>query len=93
MTLPNFPAEIRAPQGTLPGVSSFQVHFADHDILTADDAPDGHRPASSARSSGRRTTITREQVTTVRSGETLDRGTQAQCLTALLGVGGTWTVA
>jgi 2-oxoglutarate ferredoxin oxidoreductase subunit alpha len=40
MTLPNFPAEIRAPQGTLPGVSSFQVHFADHDILTAGDAPD-----------------------------------------------------
>ena len=39
-TLPNFPAEIRAPQGTLPGVSSFQVHFADHDILTAGDAPD-----------------------------------------------------
>ena len=31
-TLPNFPAEIRAPAGTLPGVSSFQVHFADHDI-------------------------------------------------------------
>jgi 2-oxoglutarate ferredoxin oxidoreductase subunit alpha len=40
VTLPNFPAEIRAPQGTLPGVSSFQVHFADHDILTAGDAPD-----------------------------------------------------
>ena len=40
MTLPNFPAEIRAPQGTLPGVSSFQVHFADHDILTAGDSPD-----------------------------------------------------
>jgi 2-oxoglutarate ferredoxin oxidoreductase subunit alpha len=39
-TFPNFPAEIRAPQGTLPGVSSFQVHFADHDILTAGDAPD-----------------------------------------------------
>ncbi|MDP3969959.1 MAG: 2-oxoacid:acceptor oxidoreductase subunit alpha [Nocardioides sp.] len=39
-TLPNFPAEIRAPQGTLPGVSSFQVHFADHDILTPGDAPD-----------------------------------------------------
>ncbi|MFN8190207.1 MAG: 2-oxoacid:acceptor oxidoreductase subunit alpha [Nocardioidaceae bacterium] len=38
-TLPNFPAEIRAPQGTLPGVSSFQVHFADHDILTPGDAP------------------------------------------------------
>ncbi|QIX28110.1 2-oxoacid:acceptor oxidoreductase subunit alpha [Nocardioides sp. JQ2195] len=40
MTLPNFPAEIRAPQGTIPGVSSFQVHFADHDILTAGDSPD-----------------------------------------------------
>ena len=40
VTLPNFPAEIRAPQGTLPGVSSFQVHFADHDILTPGDAPD-----------------------------------------------------
>ncbi len=39
-TLPNFPAEIRAPQGTLPGVSSFQVHFADHDILTPGDRPD-----------------------------------------------------
>jgi 2-oxoglutarate/2-oxoacid ferredoxin oxidoreductase subunit alpha len=39
-TLPNFPAEIRAPQGTLPGVSSFQVHFADHDILTPGDSPD-----------------------------------------------------
>ena len=39
-TLPNFPAEIRAPQGTLAGVSSFQVHFADHDILTPGDAPD-----------------------------------------------------
>jgi 2-oxoglutarate ferredoxin oxidoreductase subunit alpha len=39
-TLPNFPAEIRAPAGTLPGVSSFQVHFADHDILTPGDDPD-----------------------------------------------------
>jgi 2-oxoglutarate ferredoxin oxidoreductase subunit alpha len=39
-TLPNFPAEIRAPAGTLPGVSSFQVHFADFDILTPGDAPD-----------------------------------------------------
>src|SRR6202167_2585849 len=38
--LPNFPAEIRAPAGTLPGVSSFQLHFADHDILTPGDAPD-----------------------------------------------------
>ncbi|WP_332880717.1 2-oxoacid:acceptor oxidoreductase subunit alpha [Streptomyces sp. NBC_00564] len=39
-TLPNFPAEIRAPQGTIPGVSSFQVHFADFDILTPGDRPD-----------------------------------------------------
>ena len=39
-TFPNFPAEIRAPAGTLPGVSSFQLHFADHDIMTAGDAPD-----------------------------------------------------
>ncbi|HXA62330.1 MAG TPA: 2-oxoacid:acceptor oxidoreductase subunit alpha [Streptosporangiaceae bacterium] len=38
-TLPNYPAEIRAPAGTLPGVSSFQLHFADHDILTPGDAP------------------------------------------------------
>ncbi|MGW7151008.1 2-oxoacid:acceptor oxidoreductase family protein, partial [Streptomyces sp. NPDC054878] len=38
-TLPNFPAEIRAPAGTLLGVSSFQLHFADHDILTPGDAP------------------------------------------------------
>ncbi len=39
-TLPNFPAEIRAPQGTLPGVSSFQLHFADHDVMTPGDSPD-----------------------------------------------------
>jgi len=39
-TLPNFPAEIRAPAGTLPGVSSFQLHFADYDILTPGDRPD-----------------------------------------------------
>ena len=39
LTLPDFPAEIRAPQGTLPGVSAFQLHFADHDITTAGDAP------------------------------------------------------
>ncbi|GAA1392441.1 2-oxoacid:acceptor oxidoreductase subunit alpha [Luteococcus peritonei] len=39
-TLPNFPAEIRAPQGTLPGVSSFQVHFANYDIVTPGDRPD-----------------------------------------------------
>ncbi len=39
-TLPNFPAEIRAPQGTIHGVSSFQLHIADHDVLTPGDAPD-----------------------------------------------------
>jgi 2-oxoglutarate/2-oxoacid ferredoxin oxidoreductase subunit alpha len=39
-TLPNFPAEIRAPQGTLPGVSSFQLQFADHNVMTPGDAPD-----------------------------------------------------
>ncbi|HYH31477.1 MAG TPA: 2-oxoacid:acceptor oxidoreductase subunit alpha [Pseudonocardia sp.] len=39
-TLPNFPAEIRAPSGTLPGVSSFQLHFANYDILTPGDRPD-----------------------------------------------------
>ncbi|MBI1377009.1 MAG: 2-oxoacid:acceptor oxidoreductase subunit alpha [Frankiales bacterium] len=38
-TLPDFPAEIRAPAGTLPGVSAFQLHFADHDITTAGDSP------------------------------------------------------
>jgi 2-oxoglutarate ferredoxin oxidoreductase subunit alpha len=39
-TLPDFPAEIRAPAGTLPGVSAFQLHFADHDVMTPGDAPD-----------------------------------------------------
>ena len=38
-TLPDFPAEIRAPAGSLPGVSGFQVHFADHDIFTPGDQP------------------------------------------------------
>jgi 2-oxoglutarate/2-oxoacid ferredoxin oxidoreductase subunit alpha len=38
-TFPDFPAEIRAPAGSLPGVSGFQLHFADHDILTPGDAP------------------------------------------------------
>jgi 2-oxoglutarate ferredoxin oxidoreductase subunit alpha len=38
-TFPDFPAEIRAPAGSLPGVSGFQVHFADFDILTPGDAP------------------------------------------------------
>ena len=39
-TLPDFPAEIRAPAGSLPGVSGFQIHFSDEDILTPGDAPD-----------------------------------------------------
>lgn len=39
-TLPDFPAEIRAPQGTLPGVSSFQIQFSKNEIYTAGDAPD-----------------------------------------------------
>ena len=38
-TLPNFPAEIRAPAGTIAGVSSFQVHISDHDISTPGDTP------------------------------------------------------
>ncbi len=39
-TLPNFPAEIRAPAGTIAGISAFQVHIADWDILTPGDHPD-----------------------------------------------------
>jgi 2-oxoglutarate/2-oxoacid ferredoxin oxidoreductase subunit alpha len=39
-TLPSFPAEIRAPAGTLAGVSAFQIHFAAQDILTPGDEPD-----------------------------------------------------
>jgi len=39
-TQPNYPAEIRAPQGTLPGVSSFQIQIAGYDIFTAGDRPD-----------------------------------------------------
>jgi 2-oxoglutarate ferredoxin oxidoreductase subunit alpha len=38
-TMPDFPAEIRAPAGTIPGVSAFQIHFSDHDILTPGDSP------------------------------------------------------
>jgi 2-oxoglutarate ferredoxin oxidoreductase subunit alpha len=38
-TMPDFPAEIRAPAGTVPGVSAFQLAFADHDITTPGDAP------------------------------------------------------
>src|SRR5437763_471028 len=38
-TLPDFPAEIRAPAGTVAGVSAFQIHFAARDILTPGDTP------------------------------------------------------
>jgi 2-oxoglutarate/2-oxoacid ferredoxin oxidoreductase subunit alpha len=38
-TLPDFPAEIRAPAGTLPGVSGYQISFSSHDIRTPGDAP------------------------------------------------------
>jgi 2-oxoglutarate ferredoxin oxidoreductase subunit alpha len=40
VTLPSYPAEIRAPAGTVAGVSSFQLHFADFDIHTPGDAPE-----------------------------------------------------
>ena len=39
VTLPDFPAEIRAPAGTLAGVSAFQIHFASRDILTPGGQP------------------------------------------------------
>ena len=39
-TLPDFPAEIRAPAGTLPGVSGFQVHFSSQDVFTPGDTVD-----------------------------------------------------
>ncbi|HEY8491983.1 MAG TPA: 2-oxoacid:acceptor oxidoreductase subunit alpha [Dehalococcoidia bacterium] len=39
-TLPDFPAEIRAPAGSLPGVSSFQIRFSHYDIFTPGDRPD-----------------------------------------------------
>src|SRR3954470_1124585 len=39
VTLPEYPAEIRAPAGTVAGVSAFQVHISDHDITTPGDAP------------------------------------------------------
>ena len=38
-TMPNFPAEIRAPAGTIAGVSSFQVHISSHETLTPGDRP------------------------------------------------------
>src|ERR1051326_6350382 len=41
-TFPNFPAEIRAPQGTLAGVSGFQLHFGSVNIYTAGDRSEEH---------------------------------------------------
>jgi len=38
-TVPDYPAEIRAPAGTMAGVSAFQIHISDHDILTPGDSP------------------------------------------------------
>ncbi len=54
-TLPDFPAEIRAPAGTIAGVSGFQLHFADHDILTPGDAPTcgGDEPGGAQGQPGR----------------------------------------
>src|SRR6202171_1985471 len=39
-TFPDFPAEIRAPAGTLPGVSGYQLHFASNDVFTPGDSDD-----------------------------------------------------
>ena len=39
-TLPDFPAEIRAPAGSLPGVSGFQICFSSTDVMTPGDEPD-----------------------------------------------------
>src|SRR5258708_9324198 len=47
-TLPDFPAEIRAPAGSLPGVSGFQLHFADFAILTPRDEPNRPVPMNPA---------------------------------------------
>ncbi|HEV2069873.1 MAG TPA: hypothetical protein VGR26_08775, partial [Acidimicrobiales bacterium] len=38
VTVPDYPAEIRAPAGSLAGVSAFQIHISDHDILTPGDS-------------------------------------------------------
>src|SRR5215213_3252593 len=49
VTVPDYPAEIRAPAGTLAGVSAFQIHISDHDILTPGDSPNvlvGMNPAA-----------------------------------------------
>ena len=60
-TFPDFPAEIRAPAGTLPGVSGFQIQFGSVNIRTPGDAPDvlvamNPRRSSSTRTRSRRAT-------------------------------------
>src|SRR5919108_723965 len=70
-TLPNFPAEIRAPAGTLPGVSSFQLHFADHDILTPGDAPNvlvAMNPAALKANIAKKPQIAEANLTAFRAG-------------------------
>ena len=51
-TLPNYPAEIRAPAGTIAGVSSFQVHISDHDIVTPGDVAERARGDEPRRAEG-----------------------------------------
>jgi len=71
-TLPEYPAEIRAPAGTMAGVSAFQVHISDHDITTPGDAPDvlvamnPAAPSSSTRTPSRNGTWQRPGTTTTR---------------------------
>ena len=52
VTLPEFPAEIRAPAGTLASVSAFQIHVSDHDITTPGDAPPRRARIFSGSASG-----------------------------------------
>src|SRR6059058_3945898 len=69
-TFPDFPAEIRAPAGSLPGVSGFQLHFADHDILTPGDRPDvlvAMNPAALRRTSRTSSKAARSSSTATRS--------------------------
>ena len=57
-TLPDFPAEIRAPAGTVAGVSAFQIHFASRDILTPGDTP-ATVPAGARISAGKSGSVAR----------------------------------
>ena len=72
-TFPDYPAEIRAPAGTVMGVSSFQVHISDHDITTPGDSPNVlvamSRAACSSSTATRSSSATwrRPATTTIRS--------------------------